>query len=83
MRVRVSDPVLLADLKRYLRAAECVVKNTDASVRQACPGRYIPGAMRGDRAWMGVTPNIARVPERMFSGPPTSPNIASRRSQRR
>lgn len=26
MRVRVSDPALLGDLQRYLRAAECVVE---------------------------------------------------------
>jgi hypothetical protein len=29
MRVRVSDPALLSDLQRYLRATECVVEQSD------------------------------------------------------
>ena len=28
MRVRVSDPALLGDLQRYLRAAECVAEQS-------------------------------------------------------
>jgi hypothetical protein len=32
MRVRVSDPALLGNLQRYLRAAECVVEKADEDI---------------------------------------------------
>ena len=37
MRVRVSDPALLGDLQRYLRAAECVVEQADDALEVSIP----------------------------------------------
>jgi hypothetical protein len=39
MRVRVSEPALLGDLQRSLRAAECVVKQSDEDVLEVSVAR--------------------------------------------
>jgi hypothetical protein len=46
MRVRISDPALLGDLQRYLRAAECVVEQSDENALDI----YVPQAPSEDQA---------------------------------
>jgi hypothetical protein len=46
MRVRVSDPALLGELQRYLRAAECVAEQSDEDALDV----YIPRAPSEDQA---------------------------------
>jgi hypothetical protein len=46
MRVRVTDPALLSDLQRYLRAAECVVEQSDDDALDV----YIPRAPSDEQA---------------------------------
>lgn len=46
MRVRVTDPSLLGDLQRYLRAAECVVEQSSDDTLDV----YIPRAPSAEQA---------------------------------
>jgi hypothetical protein len=46
MRVRISDPALLSDLQRYLRAAECVVEQSDDDALDI----YMPRAPSDEQA---------------------------------
>jgi hypothetical protein len=46
MRVRVSDPALLGNLQRYLRAAECVVEKADEDMLDV----FMPRAPSDDQA---------------------------------
>jgi hypothetical protein len=46
MRVRVSDPALLEDLQRYLRAADCVAEQADEDALDVA----VPRAPSDDQA---------------------------------
>ena len=46
MRVRVSDPALVGDLQRYLRAAECVVEQSEDDALDI----YVPHAPSDEQA---------------------------------
>jgi hypothetical protein len=46
MRVRVTNPSVLADLQRYLRAAECVAEQSDEDALDV----YMPHAPSSEQA---------------------------------